>query len=284
MAQSSAAREPTMEEILASIRRIIESNDESAPPRVEQRPQLASIAANAPAAEAVSIDAASITEARPAEPEKPAEAAPARAISLADVAARLRSRDERPAPAADRPLLGANDDPASANDAPEDDDDDIPAVTLDPLDTIFENEAEEPLTDASDDEEPAEEDEVPASAAALSFEEQRAPVFAARDSRDFEAVRPEGKAAQPNEADTSESAAETTGSSALVSAETGTKVAAAFDDLNTAIAEGRMRSFEELAQELLRPMLSEWLDDNLPTLVERLVREEIERVARGGRR
>ena len=31
MAQGSAAREPTMEEILASIRRIIESNDERAP-------------------------------------------------------------------------------------------------------------------------------------------------------------------------------------------------------------------------------------------------------------
>ena len=31
-------------------------------------------------------------------------------------------------------------------------------------------------------------------------------------------------------------------------------------------------------------LLQEWLDDNLPTLVERLVREEIERVARGPRR
>jgi len=31
-------------------------------------------------------------------------------------------------------------------------------------------------------------------------------------------------------------------------------------------------------------MLTQWLDDNLPTLVERLVREEIERVSRGNRR
>ncbi len=30
-------------------------------------------------------------------------------------------------------------------------------------------------------------------------------------------------------------------------------------------------------------MLKDWLDDNLPTMVERLVRAEIERVARGGR-
>jgi cell pole-organizing protein PopZ len=34
---------------------------------------------------------------------------------------------------------------------------------------------------------------------------------------------------------------------------------------------------------MLRPMLRVWLDDNLPTIVERLVRAEIERVARGGR-
>jgi cell pole-organizing protein PopZ len=37
------------------------------------------------------------------------------------------------------------------------------------------------------------------------------------------------------------------------------------------------------AQEMLRPMLKQWLDDNLPVLVERLVRAEIERVARGRR-
>jgi cell pole-organizing protein PopZ len=34
---------------------------------------------------------------------------------------------------------------------------------------------------------------------------------------------------------------------------------------------------------MLRPMLRAWLDDNLPTIVERLVRAEIERVARGSR-
>ena len=41
-------------------------------------------------------------------------------------------------------------------------------------------------------------------------------------------------------------------------------------------------SFDEMAEEMLRPMLQDWLDNNLPTLVEKLVREEIERVARGG--
>jgi len=42
------------------------------------------------------------------------------------------------------------------------------------------------------------------------------------------------------------------------------------------------RSIEELTKELLRSMLKQWLDEHLPVLVERLVREEIERVARRG--
>jgi cell pole-organizing protein PopZ len=33
-------------------------------------------------------------------------------------------------------------------------------------------------------------------------------------------------------------------------------------------------------KEMLRPMLKAWLNDNLPSLVERLVRDEIERVTR----
>jgi cell pole-organizing protein PopZ len=43
------------------------------------------------------------------------------------------------------------------------------------------------------------------------------------------------------------------------------------------------RSVEDVTRELLRVMLKQWLDENLPSMVERLVREEIERVARTGR-
>ena len=46
---------------------------------------------------------------------------------------------------------------------------------------------------------------------------------------------------------------------------------------------GGDRTIEDMTRELLRGMLRQWLDDNLPTLVEGLVREEIERVARRGR-
>lgn len=43
------------------------------------------------------------------------------------------------------------------------------------------------------------------------------------------------------------------------------------------------RSLEHLVQELLRPMLRDWLDEHLPSIVERLVQTEIDRVARKGR-
>jgi uncharacterized protein len=44
------------------------------------------------------------------------------------------------------------------------------------------------------------------------------------------------------------------------------------------------RSIEDVTRELLKPMLKQWLDEHLPLVVERLVREEIERVARRGGR
>jgi uncharacterized protein len=42
-------------------------------------------------------------------------------------------------------------------------------------------------------------------------------------------------------------------------------------------------TLEEIVKELLRPQLQEWLDLHLPGLVERLVREEIERLARAAK-
>lgn len=38
-------------------------------------------------------------------------------------------------------------------------------------------------------------------------------------------------------------------------------------------------SLEELTRQLLRPMLAEWLDENLPDMVEELVKAEISRIA-----
>jgi Uncharacterized protein conserved in bacteria len=70
----------------------------------------------------------------------------------------------------------------------------------------------------------------------------------------------------------------------LLSPQTGASVASSFEALTSNISGQGARTLEDLVREMLRPMLKAWLDDNLPALVERLVRQEIERVARGGRR
>ena len=56
-------------------------------------------------------------------------------------------------------------------------------------------------------------------------------------------------------------------------------VHSAWDALAQSVLIENVRTLQDLVQEMLRPMLKSWLDDNLPTVVERLVRAEIERVA-----
>lgn len=67
---------------------------------------------------------------------------------------------------------------------------------------------------------------------------------------------------------------------ALLSREAGASVADAFGRLGASMRSSQPLTVEDLMKEMLRPMLKAWLDDNLPSLVERLVRDEIERVAR----
>jgi uncharacterized protein len=59
------------------------------------------------------------------------------------------------------------------------------------------------------------------------------------------------------------------------------QVAASFDGLNQAVNLARELPLQTMAEAMLKPMLKDWLDNNLPTMVERLVREEITRIARG---
>jgi uncharacterized protein len=73
--------------------------------------------------------------------------------------------------------------------------------------------------------------------------------------------------------------------SALVSPQTAYATQTSFQNLADTImarATGD-RGLEDMTRDMLRGMLKTWLDDNLPDVVERLVREEIERVARRGR-
>ncbi|WP_454684978.1 DUF2497 domain-containing protein [Ancylobacter moscoviensis] len=67
----------------------------------------------------------------------------------------------------------------------------------------------------------------------------------------------------------------------LVSGSASNAVSAAFGSLQRTVT-SNSRTVDDLVTEAIRPMLKAWLDENLPTLVERLVRAEIERVARQG--
>ena len=82
------------------------------------------------------------------------------------------------------------------------------------------------------------------------------------------------ESAEPIEADSADS---------LLSPTADASVASSFQALATTVLFKDPNMIEEMAREMLRPMLKQWLDDNLPVMVERLVRSEIERVARGGR-
>jgi len=71
----------------------------------------------------------------------------------------------------------------------------------------------------------------------------------------------------------------------ILSQQSEAAAAAAFRELSESLLTRAVggRPLEELTTDLMRGMLKQWLDDNLPSLVERLVRDEIQRVARRGR-
>lgn len=69
--------------------------------------------------------------------------------------------------------------------------------------------------------------------------------------------------------------------SPLVSDEVSSIVTNAFGNLAHTVLSSNPRTMENVVEDMLRPMLKAWLDQNLPVMVERLVRAEIERVSRG---
>jgi len=87
---------------------------------------------------------------------------------------------------------------------------------------------------------------------------------------------------QPQPAD-SESAADAAphNEEPLLSPEANEAVISSFGALSVNLAMRSAELADGLVREMLRPMLKQWLDENLPTIVERLVRAEIQRVARG---
>lgn len=68
---------------------------------------------------------------------------------------------------------------------------------------------------------------------------------------------------------------------AIVSHVAEAAAASAFGHLAQTIAmPGHGRTLEDVVRELLRPMLKTWLDENLPTIVQATVDEEVSRISR----
>jgi cell pole-organizing protein PopZ len=69
----------------------------------------------------------------------------------------------------------------------------------------------------------------------------------------------------------------------LVSRAAASVAASAFGQLSAAVTQPRGGSptIEELVREMLAPMLRDWLDQNLPAIVQAAVRDEVERISRG---
>jgi uncharacterized protein len=65
----------------------------------------------------------------------------------------------------------------------------------------------------------------------------------------------------------------------LISREVNNAVHAAFDALTQTVIVNNSRTLEDLVREMMQPILTVWLNDNLLGMVERLVRVEIERIS-----
>jgi uncharacterized protein len=202
MSQPAKMQEPTMEEILASIRRIIADDDGARPAPVPAKPAV------------VPVPVPTLTAAGRNDDETPRGFGNPQTPGIAanDV---FERRDAAPS----KPPTFAGGDPAS--------------------DEMFDDphEAEEPAESVRP---------MPASAPAASSANPLAPSEAA-----------------------------------LLSPRATAAVDLAFNTLAHTVLVQNARTLEDLVREMLKPMLKAWLDDNLPNMVERLVRAEIERVSRG---
>jgi cell pole-organizing protein PopZ len=252
MSQAAKAQEPSMEEILASIRRII-ADDDSAKPKAETKAE-------------TKPDAKPEIKAEVRAPEPP----PAPKVPPPVAKA--------PPPIAKAPAPPPPPKPAPAPSA-------APAIKQDDIDAMLAGLDEpEPQKPAPEPAEPDVLELTEAMQAPSTRAPPAAPAFRTIDGRQdvvFDEVpEPEPpRVERPRPAPAIAPAPVL--SDQIISQATAAAVDSAFNALAQTVLVQNATTLEDLVKEMLRPMLQHWLDNNLPTLVERLVRAEIERVARG---
>ena len=223
MSQAAKAQEPSMEEILASIRRIIADDDEGKP------------AASAPEPPPV-----------PASPQPAAAAAP-----------QERRGAAKPPPAVEPKAMSQDD--------------------IDSMLAGFDDEQEATKVESA------------------APQKDSADVLELTEAMEAKPSPPESHTIDANSGAAFTDALETAlrspadmmsrgedeGARSLLSHHATAAVTSAFGSLAHTVLVQNAQTLDDLVRDMLRPMLKTWLDDNLPTIVERLVRAEIERVSRG---
>lgn len=252
MTQPAKVQEPSMEEILASIRRII-ADDEAKPPAAEKP-------ASPPAAAKPETPAAAKAPAikPPVMKDIPPSAIPAAQAA----AAKAAPPPAKPAPPPAAPA------PAASNSQ-----DDIDAL-LNGLDEATSAEEIRPPQPDGDVFELTDEMAVPEPPPQPAFQK-----IEPRDDLEFTETAATRAVQQPPAFEPPPF--ETAPSPQILSRSTVSAVESAFNTLANTVLSNNARTLEDLVKEMLRPMLKSWLDDNLPGLVERIVKAEIERVSRG---
>jgi uncharacterized protein len=288
MTQPAKVQEPSMEEILASIRRII-ADDEAKPPAAAEKPA-APPAPPPAAARPVEKPAA----ARPV--EKPAAPAPAAKPAMADippskipaaVAAAAKSAAPPPPPPPPAPAPAST---PAALPAAKNNQDDIDALLAGLDETTTPEEVRPPQPDGDvfelTDEmvappPPPPTPPAPPAPAPKAAEPAFQKVEPEDDLEFAESVASRVIHQPPTYAPSTASPPPTGPHQAILSQSTVSAVESAFNTLAHTVLSNNARTLEDLVKEMLRPMLKSWLDDNLPGLVERIVKAEIERVSRG---
>jgi cell pole-organizing protein PopZ len=231
MSQAAKAQEPSMEEILASIRRIIAEDDAGKTTK-----------ASDPAA-------------------TKAAAAPSRPTLLgAETASDRNSQDDIDA------MLAETEN--SAESTPVEDDNTVPKPAAEPVPDVL------VLTEAMTAQ------QAPPAKPAAQFRTIDGSSDVVFTEKAAEASPPQ-EPARPTEEPRRQFSQAGMSDRALMSSATAAAVDSAFNSLAHTVLGNNARTLEDLVKEMLRPMLKSWLDDNLPGLVERIVRAEIERVSRG---
>jgi uncharacterized protein len=297
MTQPAKAQEPSMEEILASIRRIIADDD----------PKSASPATAEPVAMAEPPRAATPPKIEPVRTEMPRNDVPRNDLrnepsrdaarrSLADLPPARSESSRTEARQAPSPMSAT---PAPPNSTQQEmdamlanlDDEIVATPPLKPAATDVLELTESMVSpsilaktnafrtiEPQNDVEFSELADTPA-AEPIAPPAPRPPPAAKEQAR--EAIREPVRTTAPSPAPEAVQETDAAPQPALLSGSTIAAVDSAFNSLAHTVFAQNARTLEDLVKEMLRPMLKNWLDDNLPEVVERIVRAEIERVSRG---